>query len=259
MTYDTLLPIWQEIPDWLRENGFADISSLVHNPTKTKYGANFFDALSRDAVREADFASAMSLQDSIPAVATAQFPWDEVSASFDAERSDVFIVDVGGGAGQYLARLVRELPGLPGRKIVQDLPTVVASVDSSAVPFEVRPHDFFTPQPVLGARYYHLRGILHDWPDEACLKILEHVRRACTPGYSGILVHTVVLPERGVGRTDAANDLCMWTVCGKERTETEWGVLFGKAGLRIERIVMPDAGFLGYIEVGLAGDVVGRS
>ncbi|KAL1606550.1 hypothetical protein SLS60_003955 [Paraconiothyrium brasiliense] len=117
-TYDTLLPIWQEIPGWLRENGYKDITSLNSNPTKSMYGANFFDALSKDPRRETDFASAMSLQDNIPKVATAQFPWNEAAATFDRSKSDVFVVDVGGGQGQYLARLINEYPAMPGRKIV---------------------------------------------------------------------------------------------------------------------------------------------
>ncbi|KAJ4356437.1 uncharacterized protein N0V89_004470 [Didymosphaeria variabile] len=161
-TYDTLLPIWQEIPGWLRENGYEDITSLKSNPTKSMYGANFFDALSKDPRREADFASAMSLQDNIPKVATAQFPWNEAAATFNKRKSDVFVVDVGGGQGQYLARLINEYPGMPGRKIVQDLPTVVAGIDKSNSKLESQAHDFFTPQPVNGARYYHLRGVLHD-------------------------------------------------------------------------------------------------
>lgn len=249
MTFDTLLPIWRETPGWLRENGYKDITSLESNPTKSMYGANFFDALSQDAVREADFASAMGIQDSIPKVAIAQFPWREAAATFVAEKSDVFVVDVGGGQGHYLARLISEYPEMPGRKIVQDLPTVVAGVDASSAPFEPQAHDFFTPQPVKGARYYHLRGILHDWPDESCLQILEHVKKACKPGYSDILIHTVVLPETGVGRTDAANDLNMWTCVGKERTKRDWEALFAKVGLGIEKIIMPEAGFLGYIVV----------
>jgi demethylsterigmatocystin 6-O-methyltransferase len=251
-TFDTLLPIWSSIPTWLRENGYKDITSLTHNPTRTLYSANFFSALAQHPSREADFASAMSLQDAIPAASTAQFPWHEAAATFDEAQSDVFIVDVGGGAGQYLARLINEYPALPGRKILQDLPTVVASVDRSSAPFEPQAHDFFTPQPVKGARYYHLRGVLHDWPDASCHQILRHVKEACAPEYSDILIHTVVLPETGVGRTDAANDLCMWTCCGKERTRREWEVLFAEVGLRIARVVMPEAGFLGYMEVKVA-------
>ncbi|KAG6354382.1 hypothetical protein INS49_004399 [Diaporthe citri] len=31
---------------------------------------------------------------------------------------------------------------------------------------ELQVHDFFTPQPVKGARAYFTRSVLHDWPDE---------------------------------------------------------------------------------------------
>lgn len=61
-----------------------------------------------------------------------------------------------------------------------------------------------------------------------------------------------MLPETGVGRTDAANDLNMWTCVGKERTKEDWEMLLGTVGLKIVRAIMPETGFMGYIEAGPA-------
>ena len=238
MTWDTTAPIWLATPAWLRENGYNDVTDLENNPTKALHGKNFWAALAEDSRREADFASAMKIQDEIPKAFAGEYAWGEAAATYDASRSDVFLVDVGGGQGQYLSRVIEEHPGMPGRKIVQDLATVVQGIDDTGGKFEVQ-----------GARFYHLRGILHDWPDESCRRILRRVKDACAPGYSSILVHTIVLPDTGLSQLDARNDLNLWTCIGKERTKEEWESLFGEVGLRIERIIMPEAWGLSYMDV----------
>jgi hypothetical protein len=50
--------------------------------------------------------------------------------------NDVFLVDVGGGKGQYLHRLLEKHPNPLGRKIVQHLPSLVAGVDKSVSSFK---------------------------------------------------------------------------------------------------------------------------
>lgn len=57
---------------------------------------------------------------------------------------------------------------------------------------ELQVHDFFTPQPIKGARAYFMRSVLHDWPDEQCRKILGHLKDAMDPGYSKILISDCV-------------------------------------------------------------------
>jgi hypothetical protein len=65
------------------------------------------------------------------------------------------------------------------------------------------------------------------------------------------------------GREDrAANDSCMWTCCGKERTRREWEALFAEVGMKIARVVMPETGFLGVyggVVVGAGALVHGRA
>lgn len=216
------------------------------------YGSNFFDQLGADPKREADFASAMKLQDLAPKTAVPQFPYSEGIESFESEikkgGSDVFFVDVGGGQGQYLSRLIKENPELPGRKILQDLPSVVVGVDRNVAAFEPMGHDFFTPQPIKGAKYYHLRGIMHDWPDQSCVEILTQLRDVFKPGHSRLLIHSNVLPEVGCGVREAMEDINLWTCCGKERAPSQWRELLRKARFEILRIVKAETGLYGIIE-----------
>jgi hypothetical protein len=223
------------------------------------YGSNFFQQLGQDPRREADFASAMRIQDLAPPIVMPQFPYSDGVQSFMAEhetnRSDIFLVDIGGGHGQYLNRLIGEHPELPGRKVLQDLPSVIARIDPALARFEPMVHDFFTPQPIYGAMYYHLRGILHDWPDDSCVEILTQLRPSFKPRYSRLLVHSYVIPETGSSQREAMLDINMWTCCGMERTESHWHSLLKRAGFHILRIVKAKIGPFGMIEAGLIDDV----
>jgi hypothetical protein len=232
---------------------------MKNNVAIDMFNANFFPRLANDPKLEAVFASAMKIQDVAPPTTHPQFPFSESLEAFDhnqkAGGSDVFLVDIGGGKGQYLDRLVRSHPELPARNIFQDLPTVVATVDRSSISAEPMPHDFFAPQPVHGARFYHLRGILHDWPDAECIEILSALRPGFTKGYSRLLVQTFLLPETGCSLVEAMTDVNMWTCCGMERTGSQFKILLEKAGFKILRIVMAEVGRFGIIEA----DMVDKS
>jgi hypothetical protein len=249
-SFDSLLPIWVSIPAWLRENGYKDITDLENNPTLSLHGMSFWEWHVKNPQLEADFASAMKFNEAIPKQFVAQFPWDEGAAESDC-KADVFVVDVGGGQGQFLSRIIQEHPYLPGRKVLQDQPSVAAGAAKDAL-FESQGYDFFTPQPIQGAKYYHFRGIFLNWPDDSCVTILKNTQAAMIAGYSRILIEDFILPEYGVGVKEASLDLNMWVHVGKQRTGEEWKALLAKAGLKVVRTLMPEAGVRGIIEADLA-------
>lgn len=254
-TYDTLMPIWVQTSAFIKKNGYRDISDTGKNPTLEMYGHDLWQQLARHPEREADFMSAMKLQDLAPKERLPQFPYSESFSSFEASvnegESDVFMVDVGGGNGQYLDRLIKEHPELPGRKIFQDLPTIIARADPTKTPAEPMAHDFFMPQPVKGAKYYHLRGILHDWPDRECVEILKQLQPGFKPGYSRLLIQTYVLPEVNCTPVAAMQDINMWTCCGIERNESQWVKLLESTGFHVRRIVKAEVGLYAIIEAEL--------
>jgi hypothetical protein len=81
---------------------------------------------------------------------------------------------------------------------VQDQPNVLC--DLSADGIETQAYDFFTVQPICGARFYYFKQILHNWGDEHAILILRNTAEAMDPeGRSTLLINDDVLPEEKVG------------------------------------------------------------
>ena len=87
-----------------------------------------------------------------------------------------------------------------------------------------------------GAKFYYLRTVLHDYPDDKCIMILKNLIPAMDKD-SRILIDEMVLPDSGVHWQVTAIDFMMMAALGsQERTKDQWYVLMEKAGLRILEI-----------------------
>ncbi|TVY84481.1 O-methyltransferase asqD [Lachnellula suecica] len=159
-----------------------------------------------------------------------------------AESNTPLIVDVGGGKGHDLVAFHEKYPGR-GKLVLQELQPVIdniKSLNSVAEPSWCSTHDFFTEQPIQGARVYFYHHILHDWPDEKCVEILKHAKKAMTPGYSKLLLHELILPEQGASVLQARFDLVMMAFnSGMERTGKQWRVLLEMAGFEVVKLWVP--------------------
>ncbi|KAF2658527.1 sterigmatocystin 8-O-methyltransferase [Lophiostoma macrostomum CBS 122681] len=130
----------------------------------------------------------------------------------------------------------RILSGFDGRLILQDQVQVLEEVADEALPPNISklPHDFFAPQPIketLGARGYFLHHILHDWSDKYCHVILKQLWEAMDPGYSKLLIHELILPDKGSAEIQARYDLVMMTFNGgMERSKAQWKKLLEDVG-----------------------------
>jgi hypothetical protein len=106
------------------------------------------------------------------------------------------LVDIGGGVGQLLQDFRTAVPEYTGRLVLQELDEVIGAAKAMGVDadgrIELQTHDFFTAQPIKGARAYFMRSVLHDWPDAQCREILGNVKESMTPGYSRILISDCV-------------------------------------------------------------------
>lgn len=157
-------------------------------------------------------------------------------------KSEVLLVDVGGGLGHETMGLSNAYPGLSGKLIVQDTPSVIQEAQSSKkLPsnIEAVAHDFFTPQleAYSGARAYFMRLNLHDWPDNKSTIILGHLHDAMKKGHSKILINEAVLLDTGAPWQQTSLD---WTMMGmlvsRERTESQWRELLAGCGLKVAGI-----------------------
>ena len=188
--------------------------------------------------------------------------WFEVPGIIDTlfeskqnlSEDQALIVDVGGSTGHALIEFASSNPQVKGRKILQDLPSCIDALDKSHLAscgIEAMSHDFFTPQPIVNAKAYYLKMVLHDWPTEQCVQILSNIRSAMRPGFSRILLNEFVIPEMNARDIETGLDILMMAAHGaQERREREWKELVEQVeGLRIKKIWLVEGQGESVIEV----------
>ncbi|KAI0012631.1 putative O-methyltransferase [Xylariaceae sp. FL0662B] len=165
-------------------------------------------------------------------------------------KDSILLVDVGGGRGHDVVAFHEKFPNQEGRIILQDRASVMDNIQGLNAAIELVTYDFFTEQPVKGARAYFFHHILHDWSDQTCMKILEQVKRAMKPGYSKLLLHEMIVPEQGASTFNAMLDMTMMAFnSGMERTGKQWEDLLQQAGFMDVKIWPPlDEGADGIVE-----------
>lgn len=148
---DIVEPAWNAMPAFFKANQYQTptdpLGSSLQYAFKSKI--HFFDLLAeRDMMStfqafigdyRADRAELLDI-----------FPVEEqLIKGFDASTPDaVLLVDVGGGRGHEILKLLDKFPDVKGRMVLQDLPHVVDDVRSESM--ETMAYDFFTPQPIQG-------------------------------------------------------------------------------------------------------------
>jgi hypothetical protein len=196
------------------------------------HGLSFFEYLTEHPELGAAFQGSMadrSRQEAADVVVAYDF------ASFEQ------VVDVGGGQGVLLEAILKAAPR--SRGVLLDQPPVVerARERLEATGLAGRctfvPGDFFTAVPP-GGDAYLLSRVIHDWDDDAAIRILSTCRAAMRDRGTLLLVEAV-LPERAREQPAAIRmDLHMLTLLhGRERTGPEYARLLGAAGFQLSRIV----------------------
>lgn len=149
------------------------------------------------------------------------------------------IVDVAGGHGRLLGAILASAPDAQG--VLYDLPEVIAGApallqESHAERVRLAEGSFFDSVPT-GADAYILKHIIHDWDDDASLRILRNVRSAAPAGAALLLVETVI-PEDDSGSIAKWTDMEMLIINnGRERTAGEYRRLFDAAGFEMVGVV----------------------
>ncbi|MCJ1264483.1 hypothetical protein MMC22_004355 [Lobaria immixta] len=237
---DTYGPALLALPAFLKEINYQDPMISKRSAFQFAHGTTdtMFEWLVKHPEEHHDFDLTMRARREGQANWLDFFPLEErIVHGFQTKDDAVLIVDIGGGLGQVIESILDKYPDLKGRCILQDLPETIKRIESPRTGLEPMAHDFFLPQPIKGARAYHLKSILHDWPDHQCKIILERTVAAMEKGYSKIIINETVLPNKGVNLNCAHRDLRMMILLGAmERTEKQWRKLLGSVGLTIEKI-----------------------
>ncbi|WP_132115425.1 methyltransferase [Actinocrispum wychmicini] len=145
------------------------------------------------------------------------------------------VVDVAGGNGELLYRILAANPGLRG--VLMDRPHALAVAESTLAPVTDRctlvSGDFTESVPGTGDVYL-LSRVLHDWDDAQCRTILSTCA-ANMPQHAELLVIERLLPES----PDPDSLAVPWDVhmmCntgGKERTQAHYRALLAEAGFEL--------------------------
>jgi O-methyltransferase domain/Dimerisation domain len=207
------------------------------------YGVELFDHLAASPEDAEIFQLSMlarSHQEAAALVATYDF------APFN------HVIDIGGGYGVTLTAILTACPGVRGTLF--DRPEITATARRRLAAAHLTDRatvvggDFFDGVPD-GGDVYVLSRVLHDWDDDAAVRILKSCRRALRMPVSGrsgsrLIIVEAILGDRVHDAPAAVRmDLHMLTLAtGRERTAAEFATVLRAAGFRIDRILTPAPG-----------------
>jgi hypothetical protein len=155
------------------------------------------------------------------------------------------VVDVGGGHGSLVVSILNKYQHISA--VIADLAQVtegarqVVGKAGLQARCEVVTCDFFVSVPK-GGDVYLLSHVLHDWEDDACVRILSTCRASMRPHTKLLLIESMIAADNRPDRAKWLDlEMLVLTPGGRERTEAEFDRLLRSAGLRINRIVCTHA------------------
>lgn len=231
-SFDTCGPLYQEMPKFLRETDYNDITDNKHTVWQQAFQTSLgpFQWFANHLQELENFNNYMAARRQAAETWLSVYPVEEETKDWNPELP--VYVNIGGSIGHQCAEFKQKYPHVPGRVILQDLQhSIDHALQTPGV--ENMVHNFFQPQPVKGAKFYFLRTVLHDHPDERVKLILRNTKEAMSKD-SVLLIDEMVLPDTGVHSHIAAVDLTMMSACaGGERTESHWRSLLESVGLKL--------------------------
>ncbi|KAJ5100560.1 O-methyltransferase [Penicillium angulare] len=254
-----IVPAMQSAPAYFKERGytcpFDPTDGLMQYAFCTK--ETTFDRIAADSALSRDFNTFMGNTMGARKYWVDWYPVQDrildgfvSAAAEDKNNNNALLVDVGAGKGHDVLAFREKFPEAGGRLVLQDLSTVINDLKELDPAIEKVPYDFFTEQPLIGARVYFYHHILHDWSDPYCLRILEQVAAAMTPDFSKLLVHEIIVSDQNAAQFQAQFDMTMMAFnSGIERTRQQWQTLLESAGLTVVGVWDPvDEGGDGIVE-----------
>ncbi|MFE6847569.1 methyltransferase [Streptomyces sp. NPDC057686] len=195
------------------------------------FGENHFDHFARDPELAALFDRSMAASSRM----FEPLPGHPVITAAAQAPAPATVVDVAGGNGELLGRILTEHPRLRG--VLLERPHAVEAarrlLDAAGcgARCDFRAGDFADVPD--GGDVYVLSRVLHDWDDDRCREILRHCARAM-PAHADLLVVERLLPADGSPSLATAWDLHMLcNVGGRERSADHYARLLADAGLQL--------------------------
>ncbi|MFJ7587609.1 methyltransferase [Streptomyces sp. NPDC097617] len=195
------------------------------------FGENHFDHFARDPELAALFDRSMAAG----ARMFQPLPTHPVVTAAAQAIAPATVVDIAGGNGELLGRILTAHPRLRG--VLLERPHAVEAarrrLDAAGCGTRCgyRAGDFADVPS--GGDVYILSRVLHDWDDDRCREILRHCARAM-PAHADLLVVERLLPVDGSPSLATAWDLHMLcNVGGRERRADHYAHLFADAGLQL--------------------------
>lgn len=148
------------------------------------------------------------------------------------------IVDVGGGHGALAAMMSSASP--EATVTVFDLPHVIEGtaerVKDSGGRVNATAGNFLESVPG-PTDLFVLKWILHDWSDEAAIRILSNCRKSLAADGRVLVCEMLVEPGPEGVAVRLLDIEMMAGAGGRERTEAEFSALFEAAGFKLERVI----------------------
>lgn len=229
--------------DQWHAGGFASLDETVRTgelALERAYGLPYFEYFRKNPEAGENFNRAMTAFSKLDAPAVVD------AYDFTGIHS---LTDVAGGYGLLLTTILERYPGMTAT--LYELPQVVPNIPSHLDPnvadrIRLVEGNMFESIPP-GADAYIMKRIIHDWPDEMCVKILSGCRAGVQKGGKLIVVDAVVPTDSGFSPAKIMDLTMMLFLGGKERTEAEFRTLFHASGWKLNRII-PTASQLSVIE-----------
>ena len=231
---------------YMRANGgrfpeFPDASKGEQSIAEFTYGAPLWELFRREPETLADFSAYLSGRrenlvgqwfDICPAAG-------HLSSTVRGIGERALVVDVGGNVGYDLQAFQHRFPGYSNHRLVlQDLAENITKANTllADTGIECMEYDFFTPQPIKGARFYVFCGIFHDWGDRETKTILQHTAEAMDE-HSTLIIDEMPLPDEKAPLEKVTYDILMMiNVSGIERTIRHWKRLLDDSGLELKGV-----------------------
>ncbi|MFF8729552.1 methyltransferase [Streptomyces sp. NPDC015171] len=144
------------------------------------------------------------------------------------------VVDVGGGNGSLLLKLLTEHPALRGTLL--ELDSVIEEAKGTVTPVADRcalvAGSFFEPMPT-GGDVYLIANTLHNWSDRDAVRILGRCAEALEPGGRVVVVERLLDSGKDPVMASYADLLMLVLLGGRERSREDLRMLGGEVGLTL--------------------------